>query len=221
MRLAGQPSLSAATAHGQMPRRLTQLVLGLALYGTSTALLVRADLGLPPWPVLHQGLAERLDVSIGATTAAVGVVLLLSWIQLRERPGLGTIGNVALIGVALDAALRLIPEVDALAARVALAVAGIVLTAVATAAYIGVRLGPGPRDGLMTAMVRRTGRSIRLIRTCIEVLVLLVGVLLGGTIGVATVLFVFGIGPLSQLFVPYLVIHLPSDAAPPGTTARS
>jgi uncharacterized membrane protein YczE len=219
MTTVGQPSMSATTARGRMPRRLTQLALGLALYGCSTALLVRSELGLPPWPVLHQGLAKMLGVTIGTTTICLGLLLLLSWIPLRERPGLGTVGNVLLIGVALDAALRVVPEVDALAVRITFAVAGIVLTGVATAAYIGVRLGPGPRDGLMTALVRRSTHSIRLVRTSIEAVVLVVGILLGGTIGVVTVAYVVAIGPLTQFFARYLVIHLPSDATLSGRLA--
>ena len=208
------PSLSAATARGRMPRRLVQLGLGLALYGVSMGLLVRSQLGVMPWDVLHQGIARRLDLSLGLVTIVVGALVLLAWIPLRERPGIGTVANVIVIGVAVDATLALLPDVDVLAARIALAVVGIGLNAVATAAYIGVRLGPGPRDGLMTALVRRTNRSVRLVRTSIEVVVVLAGVLLGGTLGLATVFYALAIGPITQLFVPYFVIRLPSDAGP-------
>jgi len=208
------PSLSAATARGRMPRRLIQLGLGLTLYGVSMGLLVRSQLGVMPWDVLHQGIARRLDLSLGLVTIVVGALVLLAWIPLRERPGIGTVANVIVIGVAVDATLALLPDVDVLAARIALAVVGIRLNAVATAAYIGVRLGPGPRDGLMTALVRRTNRSVRLVRTSIEVVVVLAGVLLGGTLGLATVFYALAIGPITQLFVPYFVIHLPSDAGP-------
>jgi len=208
------PSLSAATARGRMPRRLVQLGLGLTLYGVSMGLLVRSQLGVMPWDVLHQGIARRLDLSLGLVTIIVGALVLLAWIPLRERPGIGTVANVIVIGVAVDATLALLPDVDVLAARIALAVVGIGLNAVATAAYIGVRLGPGPRDGLMTALVRRTNRSVRLVRTSIEVVVVLAGVLLGGTLGLATVFYALAIGPITQLFVPYFVIRLPSDAGP-------
>ena len=208
------PSLSAATARGRMPRRLVQLGLGLTLYGVSMGLLVRSQLGVMPWDVLHQGIARRLDLSLGLVTIIVGALVLLAWIPLRERPGIGTVANVIVIGVAVDATLALLPDVDVLAARIAFAVVGIGLNAVATAAYIGVRLGPGPRDGLMTALVRRTSRSVRLVRTSIEVVVVLAGVLLGGTLGLATVFYALAIGPITQLFVPYFVIRLPSDAGP-------
>ena len=194
-----------------MPRRLVQLGLGLALYGVSMGLLVRSQLGVMPWDVLHQGIARRLDLSLGLVTGIVGLLVLLAWIPLRERPGIGTVANVIVISVAVDATLAVLPAVDAFAGRIGLGVAGIVLNALATAAYIGVRLGPGPRDGLMTALVRRTRFSVRMIRTSIEVLVVLVGVVLGGTLGVATVLYALAIGPITQLLVPYLVIHLPGD----------
>lgn len=215
MPVADPSSLSAAPARERMPRRLVQLGLGLVLYGVATGLLVRSELGLSPWPVLHQGLARLLDVTLGTATIGVGLLLLLAWIPLRERPGIGTVANVVMVGLAADATLAVVPPVHAPAGRVALAVAGIGLIAVATAAYLGVRLGPGPRDGLMTSLVRRTGRSVRLVRTAIEVVIVLVGVLLGGTIGVATVVYVVSIGPLAQLFIPYLVVRLPGDA-PPG-----
>jgi uncharacterized membrane protein YczE len=194
-----------------MPRRLSQLVAGLVLYGVSMGLLVQSQLGVMPWDVLHQGLARRLDLSLGLVTGIVGVLVLLAWIPLRERPGIGTVANVIVIAFAVDATLAVLPAVDALAARIGFALAGIALNAVATAAYIGVRLGPGPRDGLMTALVRRTRFSVRVVRTSIEVVVVIIGVILGGTLGVATVLYALLIGPLTQLMVRYLVIHLPTD----------
>jgi uncharacterized membrane protein YczE len=184
----------------------------------ATGLLVRAHLGVTPWVVLHQGLALRTDLSLGTTTIGVGLVLLLAWIPLRERPGVGTVANVLLVGLAVDATLAVMPEVETLPARIALAVTGVVLTALAIAAYIGVRLGPGPRDGLMSALVRRTGRSIRLVRTTIEAVVVLAGFLLGGTVGVATLLVVVTIGPLIQMFVTYLVVRLPGDPTPDGSS---
>jgi uncharacterized membrane protein YczE len=189
-----------------MPRRLTQLYAGLVLYGVSMALLVRSELGVMPWDVLHQGIARHLGWSLGSVTIAVGVLVLLLWIPLRERPGIGTISNVLVIGLAVDATLSVLPETDTVAVRVALAVAGIVLNGVATAAYIGVRLGAGPRDGLMTGFVRRTGGSVRLVRTSIEVVVVVAGWLLGGTLGVTTVLYALAIGPLVQVFLPWFTV---------------
>ncbi len=216
------PSLSATTVRGRAPRRLSQLVVGLVLYGVSMALLVQSQLGVMPWDVLPQGLARRLHVSLGLVAGLVGVLVLLAWIPLRERPGIGTVANVIVISLAVDATLAVLPTVEATAARVGFAIAGIALNAVATAAYIGVRLGPGPRDGLMTALVRRTPFSVRVVRTSIEVVVVLVGVVLGGTLGVATVLYALAIGPLTQLLVPFLVIHLPSDVGtePPALAAQ-
>jgi uncharacterized membrane protein YczE len=183
----------------QLPRRLVQLYLGLALYGFSMALLVRAELGVMPWDVLHQGLARSVGGSLGTVSIVVGALVLLLWVPLRQRPGVGTLSNVVGIGLSVDASLAVLPDVgDSLLLRALLVVAGIVLNAVATAAYIGVRLGPGPRDGLMTGLVRRTGWSVRLVRTSIEVAVVAVGWLLGGTLGVATVLYALAIGPLVQ-----------------------
>src|SRR5687768_2870512 len=187
-------------------RRLVQLYLGLLLYGASMAVLVRSGLGVMPWDVLHQGLARQLDWSLGSVTMLVGALVLLAWIPLRERPGLGTVSNVVVIGVAVDAALSVIPEAPSLAAGIGFMVAGVLLNAVATAAYIGVRLGPGPRDGLMTGLVRRTGGSVRTVRTAIEVVVVLVGVALGGTLGPATVLYALAIGPSVQVLLPRLTV---------------
>jgi len=189
-----------------LPRRLVQLYLGLALYGVSMALMIRSALGNMPWDVLHQGLSQRLGWSLGTVTVVVGAVVLLCWIPLRQRPGLGTISNVVVIGVAVDAALALVPHVDAMAGRIALATGGILLNAVATALYIGARFGPGPRDGLMTGLVGRTGWSLRLVRTGIEVAVVLTGWALGGTLGVVTVVYAVVIGPLVHLLLPLLTV---------------
>ena len=194
-------------------RRLVQLYLGLALYGLSMALLVRSSLGVMPWDVLHQGLARQLDWSLGAVTVLVGALVLLAWLPLRQRPGLGTVSNVVVIGVAVDVALAVVPEVDALLVRIGLAVAGIVLNAVATAADLGAHLGPGPRDGLMTGLVRRTGGSVRVVRTSIEVAVVAVGWLLGGTLGVVTVAYALLIGPLVHVLLPRLSVALPGQDA--------
>jgi uncharacterized membrane protein YczE len=211
-----------STASRRLPRRLTQLYIGLALYGLSMALLVRSELGVMPWDVLHQGLAERLGWSLGSVSIAVGALVLLLWIPLRERPGIGTVSNVLVIGLSVDAALALLPETDAFAARGALAAAGIVLNAIATACYIGVRLGAGPRDGLMTGFVRRTGSSVRLVRTSIEVIVVATGWLLGGTLGVTTVLYALAVGPLVQVFLPRFTVRLGTDApAAPAPSAAA
>ena len=200
----------ARTLRGRaLPRRLVQLYLGLVLYGTSMALMVRSDLGVMPWDVLHQGLARHLGGSIGGWSMVVGALVLLGWVPLRERPGVGTVSNVLVIGVAVDAVLTVLPEPSAWAARGAFAVGGVVLNAVATAAYVGARLGPGPRDGLMTGLVRRTGGSVRLVRTAIEVVVVLAGWALGGTLGVATVLYTLAIGPLVHPLLPRLTVPRP------------
>jgi uncharacterized membrane protein YczE len=198
------------------PRRLLQLYAGLALYGVSMAMLVRAELGVMPWDVLHQGISRQLGGSLGTVSIVVGALVLLLWVPLGQRPGVGTVSNVVVIGLAVDAALAVLPDVDGLVVRILLVAAGIVLNAVATAAYIGVHLGPGPRDGLMTGLVRRTGGSVRLVRTGIEVAVVASGWLLGGTLGVATVLYALAIGPLVQLLLPPLSVQLPQLTAQNG-----
>ena len=191
----------------RLPRRLSQLGFGLLLYGTSMALLVRGRLGVMPWDVLHQGLVRRIGGSIGLWSAVVGVIVLLLWIPLRERPGFGTVSNVFVIAIAVDAALNVIPTIHALWLRIAFVLVGLVTNAVATALYVGARLGPGPRDGLMTGLVRRTGRPVGLIRTSIEVVVVACGWLLGGTLGLATVAYALGIGPLVHVLLPRLTVR--------------
>jgi len=200
------PPAPAARGSRRLGRRLVQLYVGLALYGLSMALLVRARLGVMPWDVLHQGIARTVGGSLGLVSAVVGALVLLLWIPLRQRPGVGTVCNVVVIGLSVDASLAVIPSVHAMAARVLLVPVGIALNAAATAAYIGVRLGPGPRDGLMTGLVARTGGSVRLVRTAIEVVVVATGWLLGGTLGVATVLYAVAIGPLVQPLLPRLTV---------------
>ncbi|HXV93910.1 MAG TPA: hypothetical protein VD813_11470 [Pseudonocardia sp.] len=199
-------------------RRIPQLVLGLVLYGTSMAMVLRGGLGLDPWDVLHEGITRHTPLSFGLVTALTGLAVLLLWIPLRQRPGLGTVMNVLVIAVSVDVALVLIPEPAGLPARIALMTGGIVLNGVASAAYIGTRLGPGPRDGLMTGLSARTGWSLRLVRTGIEITVLASGWLLGGTVGVGTVLYALAIGPLTQAFLPYFVVRERADvgAAPPA-----
>jgi uncharacterized membrane protein YczE len=196
----------------RLPRRLLQLYAGLALYGVSMALMVRSSLGVMPWDVLHQGLSRQLGWSLGVVTMVVGAAVLLAWIPLRERPGLGTLSNVVVIGLAVDGALAVLPAPAGLAGRVVFGALGIVLNGVATAAYIGVRLGPGPRDGLMTGLVRRSGRSVGLVRTAIEVTVVATGWLLGGTVGVITLLYAVTIGPLAHVLLPRLEVTPPERA---------
>ena len=185
-------------------RRLPQLAGGLALYGISMGLMIRGGLGLDPWDVLHDALSRRTGLTFGTITAITGAAVLLCWLPLRQRPGVGTVANIVLVAIAVDATLALLGPADAMAWRIVLMVAGVVLNGLATAAYIGVRLGPGPRDGLMTGLVARTGVSVRVIRTGIEVVVLGTGWLLGGTVGVGTVVYALTIGPLTQAFLPYV-----------------
>ncbi|MGC4950582.1 YczE/YyaS/YitT family protein [Streptomyces sp. DT224] len=187
------------------------------MYGASSALLVVAGLGLEPWGVLHQGLAERTGISIGVVSIIIGAIVLLLWIPMRQRPGLGTVSNVFAVGIAMDGTLALVPEAHGLVTRAGVMVAGIVLNGVATGLYISARFGPGPRDGLMTGLHRRTGRSIRLVRTAIESAVVVTGFLLGGSLGVGTVLYALAIGPLAQVFLR--VFAIPGEGAPSAGTS--
>ncbi|MBD0670642.1 hypothetical protein BU198_07920 [Streptomyces sp. CBMA156] len=197
-------------------RRIPQLFVGLALYGASAALMLRSGLGLDPWDVLHQGLQRTVGLSVGAWSIICGALVLLLWIPMRQRPGLGTVANVVVIGVAMDLTLRVTDGPGTLPARIALSVAAIVLNGLAGGLYIGARLGPGPRDGLMTGLHRRTGRSLRLIRTGIEVTVLATGLLLGGTAGVGTVVYALAIGPLVQFFLPRCTAPAPAQDSRKG-----
>lgn len=185
-----------------LPRRVSQLYIGLLLYGLAGALQVRSGLGLDPWDVLHQGLSRHLGLAIGTMVIIVGAAVLVLWIPLRQRPGIGTISNVVLIGVSMNLSLLWLPGAHATPWRVADMVGGVVLCGLATGMYIGANLGPGPRDGLMTGLARRTGGSIRLTRTSLEVTVLACGWLLGGTVGIGTVVFAVAIGPLVHVFMP-------------------
>ncbi|HEV7626534.1 MAG TPA: hypothetical protein VGO89_08555 [Streptomyces sp.] len=200
-------------------RRLVQLYVGLVVYGASSGLMVQAGLGLDPWDVLHQGLAEHTGISIGMIAIIMGALVLLLWMPLRQRPGLGTVSNVVLVGLAMDAAIWLVPQQHALAVQIPLMIGAVALNGLATGLYISARYGAGPRDGLMTGLHRVTGRSIRLVRTGIEVAVLATGLLLGGTAGVGTVVYALAIGPLSQLFlrvfaVPDAVPEQAADGSP-------
>nr|WP_225957536.1 hypothetical protein [Amycolatopsis lexingtonensis] len=181
------------------------MLAGLALYGTSVALVTRAGLGLEPWSVLAEGVLKHTGLSFGTVTGLISVVVLLLWIPLRQRPGIGTIANVVVISVMVDAVRAVVPDQHDLAWQIALLAGGIALNGVATATYVGARLGPGPRDGLMTGLAGRTGWSVRLVRTGIEVTVVVVGFFLGGTVGVGTVLYALAIGPLTQALLPYVV----------------
>jgi len=193
-------------------RRLAQLYAGLVLYGASMALQIRADLGLDPWDVFHQGVADRTGLSFGTVVIVTGAVVLLAWVPLRQRPGIGTVSNVFVIGIAVDATLVLLPEAGSTPVALAMLLAGVALNGVASGAYIGAGLGPGPRDGLMTGLVRRTGGSIRVVRTSIEVTVLAVGAALGGTVGLGTVLYALSIGPLVHVLLPRMTVAQPAAA---------
>jgi uncharacterized membrane protein YczE len=193
---------------GRLGRRLSQLTVGLVLYGASLGLMVRGELGLAPWDVLHSGFIRHVPITLGQAVMLISVVVLLLWVPLRETPGLGTLANAVLVGLSADATLAVLGAPDQLWARVLFLVAGIVLNGLATALYIGSQLGRGPRDGLMTGLARRTGRSLRLVRTGLEVAVVLVGLLLGGVLGVGTVLYALAIGPLAQLMLPRWTVDL-------------
>jgi uncharacterized membrane protein YczE len=185
--------------------RATRLLLGLVLFGLSLATLVKADLGLDPWNVFTQGLARQIGLTLGQTTVIVSVLLLVVWIPLGERPGLGTIANALIVGPVVDGGLAIIPAPDQLAGQVAYMVLAIVGTAIATGLYVGAGWGPGPRDGLMTGLARR-GVPIALARAGIEITVLIVGWFLGGSVGVATVAFALAIGPLVRIALHRLAV---------------
>ena len=198
-----------------MLRRLLQLYIGLVLYGVSTALFVHANLGADPWDVFHLGVAKQLGISFGTVIILTGAAVLLLWIPIRQMPGLGTVSNVIVLGLAADATLAVLPPLESMVARSALLVGAIVLNAIATGMYIGAGFGPGPRDGLMTGLHARTGWSLRGIRTAIELSVLLIGWLLGGKFGVGTVIYALSIGPLIQLCLPWLSQPVRRNAVSP------
>jgi uncharacterized membrane protein YczE len=198
---------------GNLLRRVPQLFLGLALYGVSMALMVESGLGLTSWDVFHQGVSKATGISFGTVVILAGIPILLLWIPLRQRPGFGTIANLVVIGIVVDGALAVLPAGESPAARITYLLSGILLNGVATGLYIGSNFGPGPRDGLMTGIVGRFPKlSIRLVRTSIELLVLGVGFLLGGTVGIGTIVYALAIGPLVQLFLPIFAVR----AAPPS-----
>jgi uncharacterized membrane protein YczE len=197
-------------------RRLTQLYAGLVLYGVSASMMLLAGLGVDPWDVLHQGLSRQFGLGVGTWVVIVGALVLLLWIPLRQRPGLGTVSNVIVIGVVIDVVLAVVSPVHYFPAQLALMLSAVLLNGVATGLYIGAGLGPGPRDGLMTGLAAR-GHSIRMVRTGIELTVLLTGWLLGGTVGLGTVVYALGIGPIAHLTIPRLAI--PVSAIEPSTPA--
>jgi uncharacterized membrane protein YczE len=193
------------TIPDRLPRRLAQLAVGLVLYGVSDAMMLASALGADPWDVFHQGLSRRTGIPVGTWAIVVGVSVLLLWIPLRQRPGIGTVCNVVVIGAVINVALPLLGVPGGLAPMVLLMLGGVFLNGVATGAYIGAGLGPGPRDGLMTGYAAR-GHSIRMVRTIIEVTVLVTGYFLGGTVGLGTLVYALSIGPLAHVFIPLLLV---------------
>jgi uncharacterized membrane protein YczE len=200
--------MSTGRLPGRLARRLWQLYAGLVLYGVSSAMLVLARFGNDPWDVFHQGLSRTIGLGIGTWSVIVGAAVLLLWIPLRQRPGFGTLSNVVVIGVSMNVCLAHLAVPHAFALRVGVLLSGVVLNGLATGCYIGAGLGPGPRDGLMTGLAAR-GRSIRAVRTCIELTVVGLGFLLGGTVGVGTLVYALAIGPLAHVFIPLLRISSP------------
>jgi uncharacterized membrane protein YczE len=192
-------------------RRLVQLYAGLVLFGVSSSMLLLAGLGVDPWDVFHQGLSRQLGLGVGTWAIIVGAAVLLLWIPLRQRPGFGTLSNVLVVGLVIDLMLDFVPPVHVLALQIVVMLGGVVLNGIATGAYIGAGLGPGPRDGLMTGLAAR-GHSIRIVRTSIELTVLLTGWLLGGAVGVGTVVYALAIGPLAHVTIPRLRIPLGEPA---------
>jgi uncharacterized membrane protein YczE len=188
--------------HDRRLKRLAQLYIGLVVYGISTSLLVLGRHGLVPWDVLHQGLSRHTGVAIGTWSILISVAVLVFWVPLHEKPGIGTISNAIVVGGTMDVVLGLTPEIHNSVARWSFCLGGVLLNGVATGMYIGAGLGPGPRDGLMTGLARTTRRSLRLVRAGIEAIVLALGWVLGGSVGIGTVVYLVAIGPLAHIFVP-------------------
>ena len=195
-------TISEAPRRHPLPSRVVQLYAGLILYGISSSLLVLSGLGLEPWNVLNQGLARHSHIAIGTWQILVSVAVLLFWIPLRLRPGFGTISNAIVLGLVMNIVLGSVSAPHSLTARWTYMALGVVLNGIATGAYIGAGLGPGPRDGLMLGIAERSGRSIRRVRTALEATVLAIGFALGGTVGIGTLAYALAIGPLAHLFVP-------------------
>jgi uncharacterized membrane protein YczE len=199
-----------------MPRRVIQLLLGLFLYGAGCALTVEAGLGVDPWTVFAQGLSVRTGIGIGWITNIVGFFVLLLWIPLRQKPGIGTVANILLVGTSMQVVLWIVPPVSGMLAQFAVLLTGILVVAIASGLYIGAHFGPGPRDGLMTGLNARLGWPIWACRVLVELSVLLVGWLLGGTVGIGTVLFALLIGPLVHVALPLLDTDRPIAKAARG-----
>ena len=198
----------------ELRRRLPQLMIGLVVVGVGFALMVEARLGLGPWEVLHQGISNRIGIPIGTVGIFVGLLVLGAWIPLRQRLGVGTVLNVITIGIVIDLTMLAIPDLSSLLIRGPALLGGLLLVGIGGGLYIGAGLGPGPRDGLMTGMAARGWFSIRTARTLLEVTALTAGWLLGGTVGVGTLLFAGGIGPLVQMFLGKLTIGKPGRQSP-------
>lgn len=206
------PTRENSPATSRMKRRVVQLLVGLFLYGIGIALLVRSALGASPWDVLTQGISHHISLTFGTITVIMSGLVLLFWIPLRQKPGVGTILNALLVGPSADAGFYIIPQIETLWLRIAFIGLGIVVVGLATGLYIGSRFGPGPRDGLMTGLHRVTGRPIWMVRATIELTVVTFGWLLGGTVGVGTVAFAVLIGPACQYFMRVFRIALPEDS---------
>jgi uncharacterized membrane protein YczE len=201
-------------------RRIVQLLVGLVLYGVADGLMIRAVLGVDPWTVLSQGLSIHTGLGIGLLTNIIGVFVLLLWIPLRQKPGVGTVLNILIIGPSIELGLWLVPPMTEMWAQILVFAAGLGLLAVASGLYIGARMGPGPRDGLMTGLNSRFGVPIWVARTSVELTVLVVGWILGGNVGLGTVAFALLIGPLCTLTLPLFAIPAPTAAATPTTAAE-
>lgn len=197
----------------RLPRRLVQLIVGLVLFGVGIGLMLQSDLGAPPWDVLHQGLARRFGLTVGIWSIIVSLVVLLFWLPLRERYGLGTLLNAVIIGAVIDVTAVVFPKATTTEVAWVMLLGGVVLIGIASGLYIGANLGPGPRDGLMTGIAKR-GPSIRLTRAVIEIAVLTIGWILGGRFGIGTIVFALAIGPLVQYFLPLLAVSPLTEVDP-------
>lgn len=198
-----------------MARRIGQLIIGLFLYGIGIALMIRGGVGVAPWDVLGQGVSLQSGLAFGLVTNLIGAAVLLAWIPIRQKPGIGTIVNVLLIGPSAQVGLWAIPVLDDLLPRIAVFLLGLLTVAIATGLYIGARMGPGPRDGLMTGIHRRWGWPIWVARTAVEVTVLTIGWLLGGNVGLGTLAFALLIGPMVHRTIPWLMVPAARSATEP------
>ncbi|MCO6503656.1 MAG: hypothetical protein J5I28_11310 [Acidimicrobiales bacterium] len=204
----------------RMGRRMTQLLFGLIAFGVGIGLMLQSGLGVPPWDVLHQGLSVRFGLTVGVWSVIISVVVLLLWIPLRERFGIGTLLNAVIIGLTIDGTAAVVPEAEGAVLAWVMLLGGVLAIGIASGMYIGANLGPGPRDGLMTGIAKR-GPSIRLTRALIEVSVLALGWILGGTFGVGTVVYALAIGPLVQIFLPRWDLGFDSERDQPSTGRKT